>query len=130
MSRQVQLYPGAAEGKPNSYGEPFAPVPTSWCLAGPSGSGKTVGGLLNLILKWYAGMFDRIWVVSPSINLDPQYKVLRDHLDKMCDQRKEKLYFEDYDHEVIGKLLDTQREIVESCRKAQGARTARVSRPR
>jgi hypothetical protein len=74
-------------------------------------------GMLNRILKFYKGMFDRIWIVSPSVHLDPQYKVLRDHLDKMCDQKKEKLYFEDWDAEKIGQILDQQREIVESCRK-------------
>jgi hypothetical protein len=78
-------------------------------------------GLLNLVLKFYKDMFDRIWVVSPSINLDPQYKVLRDRLEKYCDQKKEPLYFEDWDHEAIGKILDQQRQIVESCRKRKTA---------
>lgn len=87
-------------------------------LLGPTGSGKTMG-LLNLVLKFYKNMFDRIWVVSPSINLDPQYKVLRDRLEKYCDQKKEPLYFEDRDHQAIGKILDTQREIVEACRKRE-----------
>jgi hypothetical protein len=59
--------------------------------------------------------------VSPSIKLDPQYQVLRDRLDKLTDQKKEPLYFEDWDHEAIGKILDTQREIVESCRKRKVA---------
>ena len=77
--------------------------------------------LLNLVLNFYSGMFDRVWIVSPSIKLDPQYKVLRDRLDKMTDQKKEPLYFEDWDHEAIGKILDTQREIVESCRKRKVA---------
>ena len=77
--------------------------------------------MLNLVLKFYKGMFDRIWIVSPSINLDPQYKVLRDSLDKMTDQKKEPLYFEDWDHQAIGKILDTQRDIVESCRKRKVA---------
>ena len=116
LSRTVQLYPGGAEPKPCTYGEPFAPLPTSWVLCGPTGSGKTIG-MLNLILKFYKGAFDRIFVVSPSISLDSQYKVLREHLEKMCDQKKEKLYFEDWDHQAIGTILDTQRAIVESCRK-------------
>ena len=120
MSRQIELYPGAPEGKPCPYGDPFAALPTSWVLCGPTGSGKTMG-LLNLILKFYKNMFDRVFAVSPSIHLDPQYKVLKEHLEKYCDPKKEQLAFEDWDHAAIGKILDTQREIVESCRKRKVA---------
>ena len=119
-SRAIEVYDGAPESKPCRYGDPFAPLPTSWVLCGPTGSGKTMG-MLNLVLKFYKDMFDRIWIVSPSIKLDPQYKVLRDRLDKFCDQKKEPLYMEDWDHAAIGKILDTQREIVESCRKRKVA---------
>ena len=116
MSRHVEVYPGGPEGKPCPYGEPFAPLPTSWILCAPTGGGKTMT-LLSLVLKYYKDMFDRIWVVSPSINLDPQYKVLRDRLEKFSDQKKEPLYFEDWEHEKIASILNTQRDIVESCRK-------------
>ena len=120
MSRSLKLCQGAPEGKPNAFGEPFAALPTSWVLCAPTGGGKSMT-LLNLVLKFYKDMFDRIWIRSASIKLDPQYKVLRDRLDKLTDQKKEPLYFEDWDHEAIGKILDTQREIVESCRRRKVA---------
>ena len=62
-------------------------------------------------------MFSRIWFFSPSIKLDPQYAPLRKHLEGMTDQSKEPLYFEDLQQDVLGKLLDDQRRIVEECRK-------------
>ena len=44
-------------------------VPLRIILLAPSGSGKTVL-LTNLILNQYRGCFERIYVFSPSIDLD------------------------------------------------------------
>ena len=109
QSNKIHLYDGAAETTPCPYGEPMPDLPTNWLLAAPSGQGKTQI-LLNLALKFYKGMFGRIWIFSPSIKLDPQYKPLRDYLEKMCDQRKEPLMFEELNQAVLGNLLDTQRK--------------------
>jgi len=74
--------------------------------------------ILNLLLRYYKDMFARIWFFSPSIKLDPQYAPLRKYLEKMSpDQQKEPLMFEDLHQDVLGKLLDEQRSITETCRK-------------
>ena len=116
----IHLYGGAAETIPCSYGEPFPDLPTSFILAAPTASGKTMI-ILNLILRYYKDMFARIWVFVPSIKLDPQYQPLRKYLEKMSDQDKEPLYFEDYDEQALGKILTEQRLIVEECRKRKQA---------
>ena len=102
---------GGAETFPFRYGEPLPSLPSSFVLAGPTASGKSQI-LLSLLLKFYKGEFARIWVYCPSFKLDPQYKPLRDYLDKMCDQSKEPLYFEEMNHAHLGQVLDEQREIV------------------
>ena len=73
--------------------------------------------ILNLLLRYYKDMFARIWIFSPSIKLDPQYAPLRKYLEKMSDQDKEPLMFEDLNQAVLGKILDEQRIITEECRK-------------
>jgi hypothetical protein len=73
--------------------------------------------ILNLLLRYYKDMFARIWVFSPSIKLDPQYAPLRKYLEKMSDQDKEPLMFEDLDQQALGRILDDQRAICEECRK-------------
>ena len=73
--------------------------------------------ILNLLLRYYKGQFARIWIFSPSIKLDPQYAPLRKYLDKMADQQREPLYYEDLEPQVLTKLLTEQRKIVEECRK-------------
>jgi len=113
---QIHLYGHAAETVPSPYGEPFGDLPTSYILAAPTASGKTMI-ILNLLLRYYKDMFARIFFFSPSIKLDPQYAPLRKYLDKMSDQDKEPLYFEDYDQQALGKILTEQRLIVEECRK-------------
>ena len=113
---EIQLYGHAAETVPCPWGEPFADLPTSFVLAAPTASGKTVV-LLNLLLRYYKDMFARIWFFSPSIKLDPQHAPLRKYLDKMSDQDREPLYFEDLEQSVLSKLLHEQRLIAEECRK-------------
>jgi hypothetical protein len=73
--------------------------------------------ILNLLLRYYKGQFARIWFFCPSIKLDPQYAPLLKALEKMTDQKKEPLYFEEFDPAVVGKILTEQRQITEDCRK-------------
>jgi hypothetical protein len=113
---EILVYGGAAETVPSPHGEPFPDLPTSFILAAPTASGKTVL-LLNLLLRYYKDMFARIWFFSPSIKLDPQYAPLRKYLEKMSDQDKEPLMFEDLDQQALGKILHDQRLISEECRK-------------
>ena len=113
---RIHVYGGAAETIPCPYGEPFPDLPTSFLLAAPTASGKTMI-ILNLMLRYYKDMFARIWFFSPSIKLDPQYAPLRKYIEKMSDQDREPLMFEDLDQPVLGKLLEEQRQITEECRK-------------
>jgi hypothetical protein len=112
----IHVYGGAAETIPCPFGEPFPDLPTSFILAAPTASGKTMI-ILNLLLRYYKDMFARIWFFSPSIKLDPQYAPLRKYLEKMSDQDKEPLMFEDLDQQALGGILDDQRAICEDCRK-------------
>ena len=107
---QIHVFGSAAETIPCPYGEPFPDLPTSFILAAPTASGKTMI-ILNLLLRYYKDMFARIWFFSPSIKLDPQYAPLRKYLEKMSDQKKEPLMFEDLDQQALGKILEEQRAI-------------------
>jgi hypothetical protein len=114
--RSIKVYPGAAPTEPCPYGPPLPDLPTNFLLAAPTASGKTQI-ILNLILKYYRGQFARIWLFCPSSKLDPQFKPLIAYLEKMTDQKREPLIFEEFDPVKVGQILDEQRQIVESCRK-------------
>ena len=93
---KIHVFPGAAETIPCPYGDPFPPLPASFLLAANTNSGKTMI-ILNILLRYYKGQFSRVWFFCPSIKLDPQYAPLRKMLEKMTNQDKEPLYFEEFD---------------------------------
>ena len=113
---KLHVFASGAKTVDCKYGEPFAPIPTSWLAIAPTASGKSVA-ISNIILKFYRDMFARIFCFSPSILLDDNYKPIRKYLDSMCNPDKEKLYFEDLHQNVLSQIIDDQRKICEACKK-------------
>jgi hypothetical protein len=88
-------------------------------VLGPSGSGKTQV-LVNLITKFALdkhgnSIYSRIWIVSPSIDVDSTWQVVKDFVrDKLrIDERKEKWYWDKWDPEALHDAFQTQRRIIE-----------------
>ena len=119
--RSITVYGGASERVECEYGEPFASLPTSFCLISPTSGGKTQI-LLNLFCKFYVSgggksLFQRIFLFSPTARLDEQYKPLIKLIEKFCDQNKEPLVFEVFSMAKLGEIIEDQRKIVAECRK-------------
>ena len=119
--RSITVYGGASERVECEYGEPFASLPTSFCLISPTSGGKTQI-LLNLFCKFYVSgggksLFQRIFLFSPTARLDEQYKPLIKLIEKFCDQNKEPLIFEVFSMAKLGEIIEDQRKIVAECRK-------------
>ena len=75
-------------------------------LVGPSGSGKTVL-LTNMILDIYKGCFSRVYIWSPSIEVDSTWKpvdYIRDHIKP---NGREKCYFDSYDPAELEQVIKT-----------------------
>jgi hypothetical protein len=89
-------------------------LPTRSLILAPSGSGKTVL-LQNMILNIYKNCFERIYIWSPSINVDtmwlPVKQYIKEHL--KVDNDKEKIYFDDYKSEELDEVITTQKEIIQ-----------------
>ena len=90
------------------YGDIVPKLPMRSMLVAPSGAGKTVL-LTNTILDIYKGCFSRIYVWSPSIEVDSTWKpvkyYIRDHI-KPSD--REKCYFDSYDPAELEQVINTQ----------------------
>ena len=56
-------------------------LPMRAVVLGPSGSGKTIL-LQNLILNIYRNCFSRIYIFSPSINVDMSWEPVKDYIEK------------------------------------------------
>ena len=66
---KIKLFP-TPEYTSKQASDPVVPlVPCTGIFLGPSKSGKTVA-LISLILEQYKGVFERIYVFSPSVNID------------------------------------------------------------
>ena len=119
--RKITVYGGASERVDCEYGEPFASLPTSFCLISPTSGGKTQQ-LLNIFCKFYVkksgkSLFSRIFLFSPTARLDEQYQTLIKLIEKFCDQDREPLIFQEFSMSKLGQIIDEQRQIVEQCRK-------------
>jgi hypothetical protein len=83
-------------------------------LLAPSGSGKTVL-LYNLILNVYRDCFERIYMFSPSVNVDQTWQAVKDyqeHIMKVKETPKETLYFDHYNPEDLQNIIDTQHKVI------------------
>ena len=77
-------------------------------LVGPSGSGKTVL-LTNMILDIYKGCFSRIYIWSPSIEVDSTWKPVKYYIrDNIKPNDREKCYFDSYDPAELEQVINTQ----------------------
>ena len=62
--------------------DPVVPkLPSTGILLGPSKSGKTVA-LISMILEQYRGCFERIYIFSPSINVDDGWRPVKQYIEE------------------------------------------------
>ena len=89
-------------------------LPLRDIILGPSGAGK---GILisNMILDIYRDCFDRIYLFSPSIDVDKTWKPVKDYIEKSfkINPDKESIYFDHYDAEALENIIKTQHKIAE-----------------
>ena len=90
-------------------------LPIRSIILGPSGSGKSIL-LQNMILDIYKQCFSRVFIFSPSINVDYQtWEPVKKYLDRevnTSEDKDENYYFDHYDEEGLFKIIDTQRKII------------------
>ena len=89
-------------------------LPLRDIILGPSGAGK---GILisNMILKIYKGCSDRIYLFSPSIDVDKTWLPVKEYIEKSMklDPKKEAIYFDHYDPEALEHIISTQHKVAE-----------------
>ena len=93
------------------YGDIVPKLPMRSMLVGPSGSGTTVL-LTNMTLDIHKGCFCRVYIWSPSIEVDNTWKpvkaYIRDHI-KPSD--REKYYFDSYDPAELEQVKKPKRKL-------------------
>jgi hypothetical protein len=86
-------------------------LPIRSVLLGPSGGGKTVL-LVNMVMDIYKNLFERVYIFSPSIDVDMTWNVVKKHLDKemTLSNNEPKLYYSDYDAESFELIIENQKK--------------------
>ena len=80
-------------------------LPMRSMLVGPSGSGKTVLST-NMVLDMYKGCFRRVYIFSPSIDVDSAWKPIKDHIrDHIKPNGRDKCYFDSYDPSELEQFI-------------------------
>ena len=98
------------------------PTPCRLLITGPSGSGKTQLAV-DLLIRWYAGCFQRIIVLSPSVHLDSAWQPVKDYVHKVMGvPEDEQCFLDNWDDEKISEILETQRKVVEFQKKEKASK--------
>ena len=94
-------------------------LPLRSILLAPSGGGKTVL-LTNLLLDVYRDCFERIFVFSPSVDVDAAWVPVKEYCKarKMTD-KDDQLFFSEYDPEALEKNITNQRRVIEHQKSAK-----------
>ncbi len=94
-------------------------LPTRALVCAPSGGGKTVL-LSNLILDVYRGCFSRIYIFSPSIDIDYTWAPVKKYIEhdmRAIETEDDKFYFDEYDPVALNNIIETQHKITDYMKK-------------
>ena len=94
-------------------------LPIRSVILGPSGSGKTVL-LQNMILDIYRDCFSRIYIFSPSIEVDMTWQPVKQYIEKhmkVQHTKEEPIYFDHYDPDALADILETQHKVTDFLKK-------------
>ena len=94
-------------------------LPIRSVILGPSGSGKTVL-LQSMILDIYKNCFSRIYIFSPSIEVDHTWVAVKKYISeemKVVHSDEEPIYFDHYDPEALSNIIEVQHKITNYMKK-------------
>ena len=97
--------------------EHVSKLPTRSVINAASGSGKTVL-IQNLILDIYKGCFSRIYIFSPSIDIDDTWLPVKKYIsEELTVTEDEQIYYQDFDGEAVQTILTTQKKVIDHQKK-------------
>jgi DNA replication protein DnaC len=107
------------EVKQSKYYPNVPELPCRSVILGPSGSGKTIL-LQNMILDIYKNCFSRIYIFSPSIDIDHVWDQVKDYIEKelkIKNTDEEPYLFNHYSPEQLQNIIDIQHKVIEYQKK-------------
>lgn len=120
---EVRLYDTPEYTFKQSRYKHLPPVPIRGALVGGSGSGKT-RALVSLILHQYRGCFERLFIWSPSVDIDATWLPVKKYVSDVLkvDTDKEHCFYSEWDPVALEKVIAEQYKLVEYQKKAKHKR--------
>ena len=109
---KIKLFP-VPEYSSKQPSDPVVPlVPCTGIFLGPSKSGKTVT-LISLILEQYRGVFERIYIFSPSIDIDDGWIPVKKYIeqDLGVNTEREQAYWDEWDEAALRRIIQQQQKL-------------------
>ena len=117
---KIKLFP-TTEYSSKQPSDPVVPlVPCTGIFLGPSKSGKSVA-LISLILEQSRGVFERIYIFSPSVNIDDGWIPVKKYIegDMGVNTEREQTYWDEWDEAALRRIIQQQRKITEASKKLE-----------
>ena len=111
---RIQQHPTPQYSTEQSEHNHLPSIPLRGLLLGPSGSGKTLA-LVDLLIRLYKGCWARIYVFSPSVDVDSAWLPVKKYVEETLavDPKKEKCFFSEWDAGALKEIVDQQRKLIE-----------------
>ena len=93
-------------------------TPSNGILCAPSASGKTVL-LASMILEQYRGCFERVYIMSNSIDMDPQWDPVKEYIrkDLGVNTDREQCWWSEWDEGALRNILAMQKKITQQSKQ-------------
>ena len=107
---KIKLFP-TTEYTSKQPSDPVVPlVPCTGIFLGPSKSGKTVA-LISMILEQYRGVFEKIYIFSPNVNIDDGWIPVKKYIeqDLGVNTEREQAYYDEWDEAALHCIIQSQR---------------------
>ena len=115
---RVKLFPSQTYDVKQPRDQVVCRTPSNGILCAPSASGKTVL-LVSMILEQYRGCFERVYIMSPSIDMDPQWEPVKKYIreDLGVNTDREQSWWDEWDEGALRNILAQQKKITQQSKQ-------------
>jgi hypothetical protein len=120
MSAKIQVHGHASwECKQSRHGH-LPKLPARGIFLAPSQQFKTTA-MVDLILRQYRGCFERIFVFSPSVDIDSAWGPVKEYVRVQLGVRdEEQCFFHEFDHDALNKIVADQHKLTIAMKDKKG----------